>query len=138
MDTNEKGNIGLGKIIADLTMKGYYIFLPLTDTTIVDIVVANKSMSMQRMQVKYREAKQGLVIIPFQNVVNGKRVNIDRTKVDCWGVYYPQTDSVYYVRKDEVLEESTTFSFRIHPPKKNGWKMAPTGEQFIGVERLFE
>ncbi len=132
MDTNGKGNVGLGQVIADLTACGYCVFLPLTDTTVVDLVAADIAMTTKRLQVKYKEAKNGLVTIPLFSVVNGKRIRIDITKIDGWSVYCPLMDT------DFDSESKSTFSFRVQPPKMVQSKMAPDGNKFIGAGRLWK
>jgi hypothetical protein len=56
MNTNEKGNIGLAKIIGELCELGYSCFLPFTDTTCVDLIVGNKEMKVIRVQVKHKKS----------------------------------------------------------------------------------
>ena len=53
MTTNDKGNIGLAKTISDLTEKGFQVFLPLTDTSIIDMIISSKSLVIKKLQVKY-------------------------------------------------------------------------------------
>lgn len=97
MNSNKKGDIGLTKAIADLTSKGYFTFLPISDTTCVDLVIANEDMKLKRCQVKYCALKNGAMTIQSQTVVNGKRVPIKLDRTDLWVVYCPDNANLYYV-----------------------------------------
>ena len=52
MTTNDKGNIGLAKVITDLTVKGYQVFLPLSDTSIIDLIISNKDLILKKITNK--------------------------------------------------------------------------------------
>ena len=43
MNVNEKGNIGLIKVIADLYSKGYHCFTPFDDHCAVDLIALDKN-----------------------------------------------------------------------------------------------
>jgi len=38
MNTNDKGNIATGKVIADLTIKGYQVYIPITEHGVIDLI----------------------------------------------------------------------------------------------------
>jgi hypothetical protein len=97
MNTNEKGNIGLAKVILDLTEKGYNCFLPFTDTTCVDLIVANNKMIMKRVQVKHKKITNGKIHIKCASVINGKSIKLDKTKIDYFIVYCPDNNEIYYI-----------------------------------------
>jgi hypothetical protein len=119
MNSNEKGNVGLAKIISVLTEKGYNCFLPFTDTTCIDLIVANNEMKTIRVQVKYRKKKQnGVLEIPFESVVNAKRVLVDRSKIDYYMVYCPDNDKTYFIDLKQISNVKT-FSLRIDPIKNS-------------------
>jgi len=118
MNTNEKGNVGLANVIADAVNKGYFIFMPFSDTTCVDLIIANKKMITKRAQVKYiSENKDGLMIISTSTVINGKKTPVDLTKIDFWAVYCPDTKLLYYVNVRDLIGKSV-ISLRIREPKQ--------------------
>ena len=137
MDTNKKGNIGLGKVVSDIVESGFAVFLPFTDTTCVDVIVGNNALMLRRLQVKYREAKQNVVTIPFCSVVNGVKIPIDFIKIDGWAVYTPIIDKVFYLLKSDVNITKKSYSFRIAPSKVKQKYSLDNGMQFLGVNRLF-
>ena len=51
--TKNKGDLAVAKTIADLTEKGYDIFLPLSEHLPIDLI-AHKSGEIYRIQVKHR------------------------------------------------------------------------------------
>jgi hypothetical protein len=107
MNVNQKGVIGLVKVMADLVANQYDIFTPTSGACPIDLIVANASMELRRMQVKYREAdKQNALFVSLDSVVNGRRVPVDVSRVDCWGIYCPQTNEVYYVLREEIPKRS--------------------------------
>lgn len=97
MTTNKKGDIGLVKVMSDLVTKDYFIFSPISDTTCVDLIAANATMDLKRIQVKYCSLINGRMSISTSTVVNGKRVPVDLNKVDIWALYCPDNDDVYYI-----------------------------------------
>ena len=114
MNTNEKGDIGLASVIADVIKKGFFVFLPFSDRTHVDLIIADKNMKTQRAQIKYITInKTGVLQIVTSNVVNGKKVPVDLSKTDIWAIYCPDTDNVYYVTAVELLGKKT-MSLRVN------------------------
>jgi len=132
MNTNEKGNIGLAKVVAELVEKGYNCFLPFTDTTCVDLIVGDDSMNLKRIQVKYRQkSKRGTIDVPLENVVNGKKIMIDRSKIDYYIVYCPDNDKIYYIKLNE-LPDLKIFCLRLDKSGQNrqGIRYAKDFENF--------
>lgn len=97
LTVNDKGSIGVAKVVADLLSQGFYVFLPFDGSSPVDLVVADKSMRLRRLQIKYRIVERGMIRIPLSSVVNGTRVPIDLSKIDGWAVYSPDANRVYYI-----------------------------------------
>lgn len=112
MNTNKKGDIGLVKTMSDLVSKGYFIFTPLSDTTCVDLVVANDSMTLKKLQVKYCSLTNGRMCISTSTVVNGKKIPIDLSKIDIWALYCPDNDKVYYL-DTKILVGKKTMNLRV-------------------------
>ncbi len=131
MTTNDKGNIGLAKAIADLTVKGYQIFLPLTDTTIIDLIISDKSLITKKLQVKYIKLnKNGSITIPLESVVNGKRILNDFNNVDGFAVYCPDTDIVYYIPTNKISSKS--FTLKVTTDKR-GYNSLRLASDYIDV-----
>jgi hypothetical protein len=116
MNVNEKGNLGLIKVLADLYSKGYHCFTPFDDYSPVDCIAMNKGGKIFRIQIKYRSPdKFDRYELPARSVVNGKSIPINKDLIDCWAVYASDIDRVlyfplskmgdkgcHYIRKDDV------------------------------------
>lgn len=119
MNTNKKGDIGLANVILDVTNKGYFLFLPFSDTTNVDMVIADVHMKLYRIQIKYISIdNSGVLNIVTSSVVNGKKIPVDLSKIDIWAIYCPQTNEVYYVSTKELIGKKV-LSLRIVESKIN-------------------
>jgi len=104
MNVNEKGNIGLIKVIADLYSKGYHCFTPFDDHSPVDLISLDKTGQIRRLQVKYRslDIKRNYYELSARSVVNGKSIPIDRALIDGWAVYLANQDKVVYFSIDDM------------------------------------
>ena len=99
MNVNEKGNIGLIKVMADLYSKGYHCFTPFDDHSPVDLITLDKTGKIIRLQVKYRSLseKRNHYELSATSVVNGKAKPIDRNLIDGWAIYLSNADKVVYM-----------------------------------------
>jgi len=138
MNTNIKGNIGLTKVIADITEKGYEVYLPISDYLPVDLIMVDSKMNICRLQVKYRNIERNKIIIPFSSVINGKKVKIDFTKIDGWAVYVPESNQIYYISVNDIDTTKTIFSFRLEKSIYNQPNESPLGDKFLDIKRLWK
>jgi protease II len=115
--TNTKGNKGLVNVIADLVNKDFFVFLPITDTTCVDVVVSNKEMELKKIQVKFRSMSDGVIEISTETIVNGKRIPVNLDNIDLWAIYCPDNKNIYYVSTKD-LKSKKILVLRIEPPKQ--------------------
>lgn len=102
MNSNEKGNIGLIKVMDHLITNNFFCFLPFTDTTVVDLIVTNHNMVPKRFQVKYKKLeKEGTCInLSTQRVVDRKKIDTDLSLFDYYAVYCPDNNKLYYIPTD--------------------------------------
>lgn len=118
---NDKGAIGAAKVVSDLLEKGYYVFLPFDGASPIDIVAANKEMSLRRIQIKYRKITMDKLDVPLASVVNGKVVPNDLSKIDAWAIYCPDNNKIYYVAKTQLesnIKNGFVLSFSTNPKVK--------------------
>ena len=131
--TKNKGDLGVAKAHCDLVEKGYIILFPTTEHAPFDLV-AYDGIKFIRIQVKYRRAVNGSVQIRLENWWadrNGSHSKpIDKSQVDVFCVYCPDTDKCYYF-KPEIAK--TYFSLRIETPKNNQSKNINFAEDFARV-----
>jgi len=99
MNVNEKGNIGLIKVMGDLYSKGYHCFTPFDDHSPVDLITLDSTGDVRRLQVKYRSVseKRKHYELSAKSVVNGKSIPIDRNLIDGWAIYLADEDKVIYL-----------------------------------------
>ena len=125
--TKTKGDFAVLKAQCDLAEHGYMILVPLTEHSSFDIA-AYKDGKFLRIQVKYRPAKNGVIAVSFKSSwadKHGTHIKpVDKSDIDYYCVYCPDTDECYYFDPDLFGKQIT---LRISPPKNNqlqGVKMA--------------
>lgn len=112
--TKVKGDIGLAKVIGDLTMKGYVPCIPLSEHQPYDIVAIAVNGSAMKLQVKYASLKpNGTVEVRFRSSWADKRgTHIRRysqKEFDYYAIYCPEKDSVMYVPNRPDCPKSLRF-----------------------------
>ena len=94
MNTNEKGAIGLIKVIADLYTQGFQCFLPFDDYSPVDLIALDSLGNSYKLQIKYRSSNCEL---RTRSIINGVATEIDKSLIDGWGIYLSEKDKVIYI-----------------------------------------
>lgn len=131
--TKTKGDLGVAKAYCDLVEKGYVVLFPATEHMPFDLV-AYDGKTFIRIQVKYKRAVNGAVQIRLEswwadrNGSHGRP--IDRSQVDVYCVYCPDTDKCYYFKPENV---GTYFTIRLDSPKNNQLKKINFADDFTGV-----
>ena len=118
----EKGDLGVLKAQVDLFEQGFTIFSPQTEHSPFDLV-AYKNGEFRRVQVKYRSKDQyGKIDIKFSTCWTDRNgthtVPVDKTEIDLYCVYCPDTDECYYLEPGKF---GSNVSLRVEAPK-NGQK----------------
>jgi hypothetical protein len=120
--TKDKGDLAVAKAHADLVGKGYVVLFPTTEHAPFD-VVAYRDGQFVRVQVKYRSGRTGVVEVDFRSGWTDRhgvhKMDIDKTAVDLFCVYCPETDECYYVRPGDHRQ---SVKLRI-TPSRNGQKI---------------
>ncbi|WP_299924991.1 group I intron-associated PD-(D/E)XK endonuclease [uncultured Nocardioides sp.] len=115
--TKDKGDLGTAKAHADLVAHGFMVLFPATEHAEFDLV-AYRSSTFVRVQVKYRSARSGAITVRFRSVWadrHGTHVRpSDKSQVDVVCIYCPETDCCYYVRPAEHGESVT---LRVSPTR---------------------
>ena len=131
--TKNKGDLGVAKAHCDLVEKGYMVLFPTTEHAPFDLV-AYDGIRFIRIQVKYRSAVNGSVQIRLENWwadrIGSHGMPIDKSQVDVFCVYCPDTDKCYYFKPENI---KTYFSLRIETPKNNQLKRVNLAENFTRV-----
>lgn len=100
--TKVKVDIGLCKVITDLTMKGYVPCIPLSEHQPFDILVVMHNHFILRLQVKYATLKRnGTVEVRYRrNWADKKGVHTKaytKDEFDYYAIFCPEKDVVLYV-----------------------------------------
>ena len=100
--TKSKGDIGLAKVITDLTVKGYIPCIPLSEHQPYDIVAMKETGAAIRLQVKYSGLKSnGTIDVRFRRSwadKNGTHTEYySEDEFDYYAIYCPEKDIVLYV-----------------------------------------
>jgi hypothetical protein len=116
--TKDKGDLGVLKAQIDLFEQGFTIFVPLTEHSPFDLV-AYREGEFRRVQVKYRALDRfGKVDVKFSTCWADRRGThtspIDKSEVDLFCVYCPDTDECYYLRPRDF---GSNVSLRVKTPK---------------------
>jgi len=116
--TKEKGDLGVLKAQVDLFEQGFAIFSPQTEHSPFDLV-AYKNGEFRRVQVKYRSKDQyGKIDIKFSTCWTDRNgthtVPVDKTEIDLYCVYCPDTDECYYLEPGKF---GSNVSLRVEAPK---------------------
>jgi hypothetical protein len=98
--TKNKGDLGVLKVKVDLFQQGFLILSPETEHSPFDLVIYQNGI-FKTVQVKFRNlAKNGVLEIPFRSSYSTskgvKTKHVDKTLIDNYAVYCPQTDECYY------------------------------------------
>ncbi len=100
--TKAKADIGLAKVISDLTIKGYIPCIPLSEHQPYDIVAIDKNGGAIKLQVKYAALKSnGTIEVRFRTSwadKNGTHIkHYLQEEFDFYAIYCPEKDVVLYV-----------------------------------------
>ena len=142
--TKDKGDLGLVMVIADLVRHGVDVYVPLSEHQPSDLIAADESGRVSRVQVKYRSlAPTGVVSIDFRNTYSDShgvhQKLADRSQFDCYAVYCPQTEKIYYLRIDDIPEHNgSSTSLRIVPPANNQKKKVLLASDYEAFDRIFD
>ena len=142
MNVNHKGYVGLTRVIADLAARGFEVFLPQHDYSAVDLIVLDDIGMARRVQVKYRASVNGVVTIPLNTVINGKKHRIDLNRLDGWAIYVPEHERILYVPIGMAHGASQGFTIRMvesetkrHPANRTS---APMFDVFLEPSKLWK
>ena len=132
--TKEKGDLGVLKAQIDLFEQGFTILTPLTEHSPFDLAVYRDG-EFRRVQVKYRTVdKFGKIDVKFSTCWTDKHgthtVPIDKTEVDLYCIYCPDTDECYYLDPNKFRSNA---SLRVERPKNSQQKRVKFAADFRRV-----
>jgi len=112
--TKFKADVGLAKVLSDLTSKGYVPCLPLSEHQPYDIVAVSQSGKVFKLQVKYSALKSNKTVeVRFRTSwadKNGTHTkHYSREQFDYYAVYCPEKEIVLYVRNSPDCPKAIRF-----------------------------
>jgi hypothetical protein len=134
--TKEKGDVAVAAVIADAAKAGIKACVPITEHLPFDLVLVNADCLLRRVQVRYATRKNQTISVRLRSCSSWsggcKTRTLDRTKIDGFAIYCPNTDETYYLRTDEIpAGVSSVILIRFEPNAKR------VASDYLGVDRLF-
>lgn len=117
LTTNDKGNIGLYSICADLAKKQWIILLPQGSQPHYDLVI-EKNGVLKRVQARFSSKTKGGIVNVKLTTQGTKTTYHTNNNVDIIAIYEPNDDLVYYINLKEFQNKSL-ISLRTIPPANN-------------------
>jgi hypothetical protein len=138
--TKDKGDIGLGCVMADLLKHDIQVALPVSEHLPFDLIAIHPQGDLLKMSVKYRVmTKTGRIMVHSRSVWNDQNgTHYRRHSVgdyDALAIYCPDTDECYYLRASELSPSVTTL--RITEPVNNQRRRIHMARRFTDPDRLF-
>ena len=138
--TKDKGDIGVGFVIADLFQHGVQVALPISEHLPFDCIGISSEGILKRVSIKYRKARQGRLEVRLRSSWADKHGTHTRfhanNDYDVVAIYCPDHQSCYYVRTSEV--SGNTIVLRVEPAKNNQQAGITDAAGFRDPNRMFE
>lgn len=120
--TKDKGDLGLIKVMCDLSEQGFKILTPFSEHLPFDLVAFSPvSGKLYKVQVKYRKLTKGIVEVPLQtSFLSSKGSVAKRYKdgdFDVIAVYCPDIQSCAYLTSEGTKHLNSTATLRVEPPE---------------------
>lgn len=131
--TKNKGDLGVMHAQLDLAKRGFMILTPATEHASFDLVAYSPGRFI-RVQVKYRAAVHGTILVPLRTSwADGNGIHtvpIDRNAIDLMCAYCPDTDRCYYF---EPKIARVQLALRLAPALNNNKKRVHFAADFTEV-----
>jgi len=126
-----KGDLGEAIIMADAAKKGYKVAIPIGDDWDYDLIVL-RNKKLERIQCKYVESKDGLMIVPCRSKSTGGRVKKYTEQMIEWlAIYDKTTDKCYYIPADLLGQGKCNLNLRFLKTKNGQKKKIHMAEDFL-------
>jgi len=139
--TKDKGDLGVGHVVADLLKAGIQPALLLSEHLPFDLIAIAPDNTLRTVSVKFRAAKRGAVTVELWSVWSDRhgvhKVWHGRGLYDALAVYCPDTGRVYYIRADELPSDIKRVTLRVQPSRNNQSEGVRHAEEYADPKRLF-
>lgn len=119
--TKNKGDIGVGYVIADLMNRDIQVAIPISEHQAYDLIGVRENGEVLKISVKYRKlSKKRTIDLQLRSCYsdsNGFHIKkTDKNTINLIAIYCPETNKVYYINPNEFQE---SVILRIDLPKNN-------------------
>ena len=138
--TKDKGDIGLGCVMADLLKHDIQVALPISEHLPFDLIAIHPRGDVLKVSVKFRVmTKTGCIRIETRSMWNDRNGTHYRYHMagdyDAVAIYCPDTDQCYYLLASELSRSGRTL--RIAEPVNKQEAGIHMARRFTGPDRLF-
>jgi len=138
--TKDKGDEGLGQVIADLMTNGIQVAIPLSEHLPFDLIAIGEHGAMRRVQVRYRASANAtrlrceLLGSWADRNGNHKRA-FDASAIDVLAIYCPSPRTFVYLLADEL--PSTGVHLRLSKARNGQVKRTRDAAEYRDPRRMF-
>lgn len=122
--TKDKGDIGVGMVLADLMSRGIQVALTVSEHMPFDLVAISPTMELARVQVKYRRlGTNGTISVKLKSSWADRSGShdkvIDFSEVDGFAVYCLDVGKVFYVPVATCSARTAAIHLRVSKSANN-------------------
>lgn len=137
--TKDKGDSGVGFVVADLLSKNIQVALPISEHLPFDCIAISEDNRLIRLSVKYRaKDKHGVLDVRFRSVWNDRKgthlKEQDKKLFDATAVYCPDTGKCYYFMNEEAEKG---FVLRLVATKNCQKTSVRMADEYVDPKRMF-
>jgi hypothetical protein len=119
--TKTKGDIGLVKVLSDLSDKGLDCLLPISEHLPFDLIAFDQDTGKTyKVQCKFKKKTNGVIDVPIRTshmtTTGSVSSRYNYGSFDVLAVYNPDTNTVYYVAEKELTDKTTSIKLRVDAP----------------------
>ena len=138
--TKDKGDLGVGFVIADLIRNDIKVALPISEHLPFDCIAISPEGELCSLSVKYREVRSGKVEVRLRSCwADSKCSHVkdhDKGAYDATAIYCPDVDGCYYVRNEEIV--GNTIVLRIAPARNNQHAGVKQAGDYVDPNLMFK
>jgi hypothetical protein len=138
--TKDKGDQGLGFVLADLMKNHIHVALPISEHLPFDCIAISEEGLLRRVSVKYRSLKKGVIEVQRRSVwTSGGKVRVKPHKphsYDILAIYCPDTDKCYYLKESDLVSK-TILTLRVETSRNNQTSLCTFARDFEGTDNIF-
>jgi hypothetical protein len=144
IETKDKGDNGVIKIISYLAEHNIKVALPMSEHLPFDIIAINQDCKLSRISIKYRKIHaKGHIEVPLRTISsNSKGYKIKHTcldEIDAFAIYCPDNDECYFIRSEILRGMTSGLSLRISPDvKRKGNKTIRWAKDYQNEQVIFQ